>query len=141
MGAFYVEYEYWSAAFQLVMAMLGIVLIVVGSLAAGRLNLQAFGMDNVLLVVVFTLILTATGWLAPRLFSLARADSTAIEFEVIVRNINLGVLLKASLFPASAGTADQLGDAVLFTLLLYGGLQLVVAPLFIKLYRARPGPA
>ncbi len=119
-------------------SLLGIVLIVAGSLAAGRLNLQAFGMDNVLLVVVFTLILTATGWLAPRLFSLARADSTAIEFEVIVRNINLGVLLKASLFPASAGMADQLGDAVLFTLLLYGGLQLVVAPLFIKLYRAVP---
>lgn len=119
-------------------SLLGIVLIVVGSLAAGRLNLQAFGMDNVLLVVVFTLILTATGWLAPRLFSLARADSTAIEFEVIVRNINLGVLLKASLFPASAGMADQLGDAVLFTLLLYGGLQLIVAPLFIKLYRAVP---
>jgi len=88
-----------------------------------------------MLVVFFTLVLTATGWLAPRLFRLSRADSTAIEFEVIVRNTNLGVLLKASLFPASAGATAQLGDSVLFTLLLYGGLQLMVAPVLIKFYR------
>jgi BASS family bile acid:Na+ symporter len=116
-------------------SLLGIVLIVVGSMSAGRLNLAAFGMDNVLLVVLFTLALTVTGWLAPRLFRLSRPDSTALEFEVIVRNINLGVLLKASLFPASAAATGQLGDAVLFTLLLYGSLQLIVAPILITLYR------
>jgi BASS family bile acid:Na+ symporter len=116
-------------------SLLGILLIVIGSLSAGRLNLEAFGVDNVLLVVFFTLMLIATGWLAPRLLRLARADATAIEFEVIVRNVNLGVMLKASLFPAAAGATAQLGDAVLFTLLLYGSLQLVVAPVLIKLYR------
>jgi BASS family bile acid:Na+ symporter len=47
------------------------------------------------------------------------------------------VLLKASLFPASAAATGQLGDTVLFTLLLYGGLQLIVAPILIKLY-SRP---
>lgn len=118
-------------------SLLGIVLIVIGSMSAGRLNLEAFGMDNALLVVYFTLALTAMGWLAPRLFSLSRPDSNAIAFEVIVRNINLGVLLKASLFPASMAATAQLGDAVLFTLLLYGGLQLIIAPILIMLYRAR----
>jgi BASS family bile acid:Na+ symporter len=122
-------------------SLLGIVLIVVGSMSAGRLNLAAFGMDNVLLVVLFTLALTVTGWLAPRLFRLSRPDSTALEFEVIVRNINLGVLLKASLFPASAAATGQLGDAVLFTLLLYGSLQLIVAPILITLYRHKPSPS
>jgi BASS family bile acid:Na+ symporter len=118
-------------------SLLGIVLIVIGSMSAGRLNLAAFGMDNVMLVVYFTLALIATGWLAPRLFRLSRPDTTAIEIEVIVRNINLGVLLKASLFPASAAATAQLGDAVLFTLLLYGSLQLTVAPILIMFYRSK----
>jgi bile acid:Na+ symporter, BASS family len=118
-------------------SLLGIVLIVIGSISAGRLNLAVFGMNNVMLVVLFTLVLTVTGWIAPRLFRLARPDSTAIEFEVIVRNINLGVLLKASLFPAAAAATSDIGDAVLFTLLLYGALQLIVAPILIALYRPR----
>jgi BASS family bile acid:Na+ symporter len=116
-------------------SLLGIVLIVVGSMSAGRLDIEAFGIDNVLLVVYFAVVLTATGWLAPRLFRLSRPDSVAIEIEVIVRNVNLGVMLKASLFPAATAATSQLGDAVLFTLLLYGGLQLTIAPLLIVLYR------
>jgi bile acid:Na+ symporter, BASS family len=116
-------------------SLLGIVLIVVGSMSAGRLDIEAFGIDNVLLVVYFAIVLTATGWLAPRLFRLSRPDCIAIEIEVIVRNVNLGVMLKASLFPAATAATSQLGHAVLFTLLLYGGLQLTIAPLLIVLYR------
>lgn len=115
-------------------SLFGIVLIVVGSASAGRLDLDAFGMDNVRLVIYFTLVLVAAGWGAPRLFRLSRPDSTAVEFEVIVRNTNLGVMLKASLFPAAANATAQLGDTVLFTVLLYGGLQLLIAPLLIKVY-------
>lgn len=115
-------------------SLLGIAFIVIGSASAGRLNLEAFGMDNIQLVLLFTLSLVVTAWLAPRLFRLSRADSTALEFEVIVRNTNLGVLLKASLFPASAMATAELGDTVLFTLLFYGGLQLLIAPVLIKFY-------
>ncbi len=118
-------------------SLLGIVLIVVGSMSAGRLDIEAFGADNVLLVVSFTFVLVAMGWLASRLFGLSRADATAIEFEVIVRNVNLGVLLKASLFPAAASATSHLGDAVLFSLLLYGGLQLAIAALLVPRYRSR----
>jgi bile acid:Na+ symporter, BASS family len=107
---------------------------VAGSASAGRLDLGAFGMDNVRLVLYFTLLLAAAGWIAPRLFCLSRRDSTAVEFEVIVRNTNLGVMLKASLFPAAVGTTAHLGDTVLFTVLLYGGLQLLIAPVLIKIY-------
>ena len=115
-------------------SLLGIVLIVVGSVSAGRLDLHAFGLGNVRLVLYFTLVLVAVGWAAPRLFRLSRPDSTAVEFEVIVRNTNLGVMLKASLFPAAAGATAKLGDTVLFTVLLYGGLQLLIAPVLIKIY-------
>jgi BASS family bile acid:Na+ symporter len=116
-------------------SLFGIVLIVIGSMTAGRLDVEAFGVDNMLLVVSFTLLLVATGWVAPRLFRLSRPDATAIEFEVIVRNVNLGVLLKAALFPASVSATSHLGDAVLFTLLLYGGLQLIIAAILVPRYR------
>ena len=118
-------------------SLFGIILIVIGSASAGRIDLEAFGVDNILWVLLFTVTLVATGWLASSLFRLPRADSTAIEFEIIVRNVNLGVLLKASLFPASAMATAQLGDTVLFTLLLYGGLQLLIAPILIRLYTRR----
>jgi BASS family bile acid:Na+ symporter len=54
--------------------------------------------------------------------------------EVVVRNINLGLLIKgllikASIFPAIAGSTGTTGDMVLFTLLLYGGQQKLVAAL------------
>jgi BASS family bile acid:Na+ symporter len=115
-------------------SLFGILLIVVGSLSAGRLDLTAFGTENVLRVIVFTLVLFVTGWLTPRLFRLSRKDAVAIEFEVVVRNTNLAVMLKASMFPAAAGATAQLGDAILFTVLLYGGLQLLIAPILIRIY-------
>tara|TARA_R110002124_G_scaffold130376_2_gene292266 strand:+ start:1946 stop:2848 length:903 start_codon:yes stop_codon:yes gene_type:complete len=118
-------------------SLLGIVLIVVGSMSAGRLDIEAFGGGNVVLVVAFTLMLVAVGWLASRLLRLSRPDATAIEFEVIVRNVNLGVMLKASLFPASAVATGHLGDAVMFTLLLYGGLQLAIASVLVPRYRGK----
>lgn len=108
------------------LSLLGILMILVGSISAGRLDLQAFGVSNALLIVAFIIALTIIGRLLPRLFGLARADNTAIDMEVVVRNINLGVLIKASMFPASAG-AIALADNVLFAILLYGGLQMLIA--------------
>ena len=116
-------------------SLLGIALIVVGSASAGRLDIAAFGWGNVMLVSLFTLCLALMAWSLPRLLRLQRADVTAIEFEVVVRNVNLGVLLKASLFPAAAAGSAALGDAVLFSLLLYGSLQLLFGGALIWLYR------
>ncbi len=116
-------------------SLFAILMIVVGSSSAGRLDIDAFGGQNVLLVIAFLTILAVCGWAAPRLMGLSKADSTAIEMEVIVRNANLGVLIKASMFPAVVGASNQLGDTVLFTVLLYGGLQLLVAALLIFVYR------
>ena len=115
-------------------SLFGIILIVVGSASAGRLDIDAFGMDNIQLVLGFTLLLVILGASAPRLLGLIKRDAIAVEFEVIVRNTNLGVMLKASLFPASVGATAQLGDTVMFTVLLYGGLQLLLAPILIRLY-------
>ncbi len=118
-------------------SLLGILFIVVGSAIAGRLDAAAFGVHNMLLVTLFTLVLTVMAWGVPRLLKLAPADVTAIEFEVVVRNINLGVLIKASLFPAAAAGTAALGDMVLFSLLLYGALQLLIGAPLIWMARRR----
>lgn len=116
-------------------SLLGIMAIVVGSAMAGRLNMAAFGYSNLLLVALFAVFLSAVGYLTPRLARLSRPDSSAIEFEVIVRNINLGVLINASIFPAAVAETAPLGNTVLFTLILYGALQLLISAVIIWMYR------
>jgi BASS family bile acid:Na+ symporter len=116
-------------------SLLGVLLIVLGSLFAGRLDLIAFGAGNVLLVALFSAALALLGGLAPKATGMPRDMATAIELEVIVRNINLGVLIKVSLFPSSDAALAPLGDMVLFTLLLYGGLQLIIGAALIHLRR------
>ena len=108
------------------LSLFGILMILVGSISAGRLDLDAFGSDNALLIVAFIVVLSLIGRFVPRLLGLGRAETTAIDMEVVVRNVNLGVLIKASMFPASAG-ANALADNVLFAILLYGGLQMLIA--------------
>lgn len=112
-----------------------ILLIVVGALGAGRLDLEAFGMLNVLVVLGFLVVLTVASATLPRAMGLKSAEVTAINIEVAVRNTNLGLLIKASLFPAVVGVADPVGDNVLFTVLLYGGLMLLVGAVLIVLGR------
>jgi BASS family bile acid:Na+ symporter len=116
-------------------SLLGIAMIVIGSSSAGRLNMDVFGTSNLLLVLVFVFILTIASWLVPKLLGLVIADATAIQMEVVVRNVNLAVLIKASMFPAVLGASNEIGDMVLFTVLLYGAVQMLVAALVIFLSR------
>jgi BASS family bile acid:Na+ symporter len=119
----------WISKWSIRASLFGIFLIVVGSSSAGRLDVNAFGMENIGLVSAFIAILVVSSWGVARLLRLSREDSTAIEMEVVVRNINLGLLIKASMFPAIAGSTGTMGDMVLFTLLLYGGQQTLIAAL------------
>ncbi len=128
-------YAGWISRWSIRASLFGVLLIVVGSASAGRLDINTFGSQNLVLVCVFILILSISAWLVSRLLRLSKVDSTAIEMEVIVRNVNLAVLIKASMFPAASGSANALGDMVLFTVLLYGGLQMLVAAVVITLRR------
>jgi len=68
-----------------------------------------------------------------------KPDVTAIQMEVVVRNVNLGVLIKASMFPVVVGASNTIGDMVLFTVLLYGAVQMLVAGVVIYLCRRSHG--
>jgi len=72
--------------------------------------------------------------LLPVLLNIARRDIAAINIEVAVRNVNLALLLKASLFPAALGVADPMGDTVLFVVFFYGTLALPLGVAQIFLY-------
>lgn len=112
-----------------------IVLIVVGASGAGRVNLAAVGVYNLSVLFLFLVVLANVSWLLPWALGVARPDTTAINIEVTVRNGNLGLLIKASMFPAIAGVADPIGDAVLFTVLIYGGAALLAGVAQIYIYR------
>jgi len=103
-----------------------IFVIIVGATASGRVDIPAFGLFNLAVVVGFLTLLASASYLIPRLAGLSSRDNTAINIEVTVRNGNLGLLIKASMFPAVIGTTDPIGDAILFTVLTYGGLALLV---------------
>lgn len=108
-------------------SLFGILMIVVGSASSGRLDVAAFGLGNVALIAGLIVTLGLASWLMGKALRLRQADRTAIDIEVVVRNVNLGFMLKASLFPAVIGQPDPIGDMVLLTLLLYGTLQLLLA--------------
>ena len=108
-------------------SLVGIILIVIGSYINGRLNISAFGYQNMALIFFFLIVLIVINQRLPKLIGLSFSDATAIEFEVIFRNINLGILLKASIFPAADTETADLGNIVLFSLLLYGFTVIFIA--------------
>ncbi len=117
----------WISKWSIRLSLLSVLAIIIGSSAADRLDVEVFGRENIWIIAFFLALLTIISWISSRLLGLSKPDSTAIEMEVIVRNINLGVLLKASIFPIVLGGDNQLGDTVFFSLLLYGGMQMLVA--------------
>ena len=125
----------WISQWSIRISLLFIVFIVIGSASAGRLDIDAFGRSNVWVVFIFIVALTFISLLSVKLLKLSAQDHTAIQMEVVVRNINLGVLIKASMFPVIAGTAASIGDMVLFTILLYGAIQMLIAAVIITVRR------
>jgi BASS family bile acid:Na+ symporter len=112
--------------------------IVVGSAGAGRIDPLSFGWSGPALIVLFSFAIQQIANIAVLSAGLGRRDLVAIGIEVTVRNTNLALLIKASMFPAVAGVADPVADGVLFVALLYGGVALLVAlPLF-AIGRHRP---
>lgn len=114
-----------------------IALIVIGALGSGRIDLVEFGLVNMAWVWAFIVVLVVMSRVVPELLRNTREDIIAINMEVTVRNTSLGILIKASLLPATVGVADPVGDSALFTILLYGGLMLIISACLIPMSRRR----
>jgi BASS family bile acid:Na+ symporter len=114
-------------------------LYIMGALLGGRVVIAHHGWRAPLAVV---LLAAATVWLSYGLGLLARlpgADMFTVVIEVVVRNIQLGLLLKAKLFPAGDDDTSGIADDVLFVLLCYGGVSLLAGGLEVAAHRMRFG--
>ncbi len=102
-----------------------LVFYVVASTQSGRINLRTYGLPTHLAIILLITIQTygcgALSWV----FRLTPLERVTSQIEVSVRNVHLGLLLNASLFPFDATDTDDIGSAVLFVLLYYGGASLV----------------
>lgn len=101
--------------------------MVVGGASAGRLDPHAYGVLGIISIVILCVALSVVAFAGSRLIGLPLPDRLAIGIEATIRNTNLALMVKASLFPAVAGVPDPVGDGMFFVALLYGGVALVVS--------------
>lgn len=111
--------------------------IVVGSLGSGRLDLAAYGWRTPAALVAFAVWSYVLARLAAWAARCDARDGYTVGMGVLLRNCNLAVLVKASLFPNAGGTVDPIAAGVLFVALFYGGASLVVAGVFTVWQRKR----
>ena len=115
---------------------LGLILVIaVGATGSGRVDLEKFGLYNLAVVMAFMLLLATMSWVLPRLLGLVNRDITAINIEVTARNASLGVMLAASMFPATAVGVESTGANALFTVLIYGGAGILAGLVLVRIHR------
>ena len=104
-----------------------IAIIVVGSATAGRLDVEAMGLANLAVVFGFALLLAGIGIATAVVTRRPWPDVTAITIETTVRNTNLGLLVRTSVFGVAATAGDVVADLALFTLLAYAAISFAIA--------------
>jgi BASS family bile acid:Na+ symporter len=117
------------------------VLLAIGAGGSGRIDPTRFGWGAPLAIAGFVGAIQVVALGCTHLAGLARRDVFAVFIEISIRNTNLGLLVKASLFPAVRGVVDPLADTVLYVVLIYGALaSLLALPLLLWHRRAATPP-
>lgn len=107
-------------------SMLLLALIVILAAAAGRVDITAYGWRSLFAIIALQIgLLWITLWLC-RFLRFTSDNAIAIVIEVVLRNSHLGLLLKASLLPASEASTLAISDGVLFAVLVYGTISMIV---------------
>jgi BASS family bile acid:Na+ symporter len=110
-----------------------IILMITGSLGSGRIRPGDYGVGPPVAIIVFCLLSQQLSMLPFRLLRWPWQDTVAVGIEATMRNMNLALLIKASLFPLQ----DEFGDRVLFVVLYYAGAAMIAGfPLALR-YRLR----
>jgi BASS family bile acid:Na+ symporter len=119
------------------MSLFIILLMVIGATGAGRVDPLQHGLTAVLGVIAVGIGGQVVALVVSRASGMPTRDAVAVAIEVTIRNSNLALMLKASLFPAVPGVPDPFGDGVLYVALAYGAFSLpIILPLVI-LHRRR----
>jgi len=108
-------------------SLVGLAIVIIGSLGSGHLEIFSYGYKIPLLIFAFCAVIQGLGFrLSLHLFKFSWRDATAISIVSGMRNINLALMITASVFRMEGPAAD-FGLGVLFVLLLYGGSSLFIA--------------
>ena len=99
----------------------------VSALFSGRIDVTDYGWRTPVALVLFSIISFWICYALGFLIRLTVVDSFTVGIECVIRNVQLGILLAASLFPANAAKDDSIGSGAMFALLFYGGSGLVIA--------------
>ena len=117
-------------------SLVALAVLVAGSLGSGRIDFGSYGLRIPILVFLYCLLMQGIilrG--AFYMLKFSQRDSTALGIESSMKNINLGLLIAASLFSLE-GEDSKFGGGVLFVMLLYGGVSLFVSAVpAIRCYR------
>jgi BASS family bile acid:Na+ symporter len=123
--------RYWSerkeafAKWTVRASLVPLAMIIVGSLASGRIDVTEYGFAIPILLMLF---IYATLFFPRRLVHLLGynwSDAFTIGIEVAVRNGNLAIALAATLFPAT-DEHDPIGRGVFFSVLFYSGGMMII---------------
>lgn len=101
-----------------------VVLMVTGSVGSGRIHPGEYGWGTPLAIIAFCVLSQQVSMLPFRLLGWPRADCMSVGAEVTMRNLNLALLIKARLFPATTKGVDPIADGVLFVILFWAGVAL-----------------
>lgn len=96
-----------------------VVLMVLGSLGSGRIQLKGKFLLS-LKIVIFSVLMQQICTLPIRMLRWSTQTFVAVAMEVTVRNVYLGILLATLIFPTSSG----MGGEVMFVVLFYGAVML-----------------
>lgn len=94
-----------------------VIVMIVGSLGSGRIHPGTYGWGVPIALVLFCLIGQQITMAPFRMFQWPRQDRLAVGIEITMRNMNLALLINASLFSRT----NEVGDGVLFVILFYAG--------------------
>lgn len=107
--------------------LLVLALLVLGSFGSGHIEAGSYGWRIPALILLYCLVIQIfTLRTSLHLLKFPLRDSCAIGIESCMKNINLGLLVAASLFRLEGPEAD-FGGGVLFVLFFYGGVSLIVS--------------
>jgi BASS family bile acid:Na+ symporter len=100
-----------------------VLLMVIGSIASGRIHPGDYGWRTPLAIIVFCLLSQQLSMLPFYYFRWPRADRLAVGIEMTMRNMNLALLLMTLLFPQDSDMKD-IADGTLFVILFYAAVAL-----------------
>lgn len=111
--------------------------MIVCALGSRRIQPGDHGWLTPIAIIVFSVLAMQAVMLPFRVFGWPRADTVTAGIEMTMRNMNLALLLKASLFPDRGPTSvADIGMEVLFVILFYAGAALFIGlPLALRYHR------